>query len=533
MQKFVTVEKMLKIEKQAESKGLTYEKMMGNAGIGLAKFIQKRFSACEILGLVGSGNNGGDTLIALSTLASAGWSVKAYLVGARPETDPLIGQLTSTGGLVTRSTEDPDFQILENWAGDVDILLDGILGTGIKLPLKKEITQVLNIFSGHETLPLVIAVDCPSGVDCRTGAAADESIPADLTACMAAVKTGLLEFPAYDLVGQIQVIDIGLPDNLPELQDIDKFIAEENDAATLLPIRPTNAHKGTFGTAMIIAGSINYTGAVYLAAKAAYRVGAGLVTAAVPGPLHNALAGSIPEVTWLLLPHEVGVISENAVSVVMKNIGQSSSLLIGPGLGAEDTTTEFIQRLLLDQSSQSPRGAIGFIGSTPDESIRNIDLPPLIIDADGLNALAKKDRWYKDFSHQAVLTPHPGEMAALTGKTITEIQQNRMGIAKEYSSLWNTIVVLKGAFTVVAEPGGRTCVIPVATPALARAGTGDVLSGILAGLIAQGMSLFEASIVGAWVHAQSGLTAEDFLGQSASVLASDVLDSISVVLENI
>jgi ADP-dependent NAD(P)H-hydrate dehydratase / NAD(P)H-hydrate epimerase len=532
MQKLLTLDKMLKIEKQADSNGLTYDQMMHNAGAGLANFIQERFSACEILGLVGSGNNGGDTLIALSSLASAGWSVKAYLVATRPKTDPLLKQLTSTGGAVIRRSEDEDFQALEGWAKDADILLDGILGTGIKLPLKKEISQVLTFFSDHENLPLVIAVDCPSGVDCRTGTAADECISADLTACMAAVKTGLLEFPAYDLVGQIHVIDIGLPDDLPELQDIDTFIVEENDAAMLLPKRPTNAHKGTFGTAMLIAGSINYTGAVYLAAKAAYRVGAGLVTAAVPGPLHSPLAGRIPEATWLLLPHEMGVISENAVSVVMKNIGKSTAFLIGPGLGSEDTTTEFIHRLILDQSSRASRSSIGFIDSPQQETLQKIEFPSMIIDADGLNALAKKERWYEDFSHQAVLTPHPGEMAALTGKTISEIQDNRIGIAKEYSTLWNTIVVLKGAFTVVADPDGHTCVIPVATPALSKAGTGDVLSGILVGLTAQGMSLFDAAIVGAWVHAQSGLLAEDFLGQSASVLASDVLDSISAILEN-
>lgn len=531
MKKLVTVDEMLKIEKQADANGLTYDQMMANAGTGLASFIQERFSASEIVGLVGSGNNGGDTLIALSALASAGWSVKAYLAASRPKTDLLIKQLTNAGGTIISRKEDADFQTLQNWIEDADIILDGILGTGIQLPLKKEISQVLEVFSDREILPLVIAVDCPSGVDCRTGDAADDCIPADITVCMAAVKSGLIEFPAYDLVGQIHVIDIGLPENLSELQKVDTYIVEEDDASSLLPERPTNAHKGNFGTAMLVAGSINYTGAVYLAAKAAYRVGAGLVTAAVPGPLHNALAGSIPEATWLLLPHEVGVISENAVNVVMKNIDKASSLLIGPGLGCEDTTIEFVQRLLFDQNSKPARSTIGFIDSKQHTNAQNIEMPPLIIDADGLNALAKKDRWFESFSHQSVLTPHPGEMAALTGKTIEEIQKNRIGIAREYSALWKMVVVLKGAFTVVAEPGGRACVIPIATPALARAGTGDVLSGILAGLVAQGMSLFDAAIVGAWIHAQSGLTAEDILGQSASVLASDVLDSISTVLE--
>jgi ADP-dependent NAD(P)H-hydrate dehydratase / NAD(P)H-hydrate epimerase len=531
MKQLVTVDQMLKIEKQADANGLTYEQMMSNAGNGLAEYIQERFLACEILGLIGSGNNGGDTLIALSVLASAGWSVKAYIIAARPKTDPLIKRLSEAGGVITRRNEDVDLEILEEWAQGADILLDGILGTGIKLPLKKEISQALAIFSDRQSLPLVIAVDCPSGVDCRTGAAASEVIPADITVCMAAVKTGLLELPAYDLSGEIHLVDIGLSEDLSELQNIGTFTVTALDATTLLPERPTDAHKGTFGTAMLIAGSINYTGAVYLAAKAAYRVGAGLVTAAVPGPLHTALAGSIPEVTWLLLPHEVGVISENAVNVMMKNIGKSTSLLIGPGLGAEDTTTEFVHRLLFDHNSKPARSGIGFIDSKKFETTPKIKLPPIVIDADGLNALAKKEYWYEDFSHQAVLTPHPGEMAVLTGRTIKEIQENRIEITKEYSDLWKTVVVLKGAFTVVAEPGGRACVIPIATAALARAGSGDVLSGILVGLMAQGMAPFDAAIVGAWIHAQAGLIAEDTHGQSASVLASDILESIAAVIE--
>jgi NAD(P)H-hydrate epimerase len=305
--------------------------------------------------------------------------------------------------------------------------------------------------------------------------------------------------------------------------------------ASLLPDRPADAHKGTFGTALIAAGSVNFTGAALLAGQAAYRAGAGLVTLAVPSVLHAVLAGQLPEATWLLLPHEVGVISANAAEVLAKDFEHATALLIGPGLGLEDTTRDFIERLLTGKTGpKRSAGQMGFMpGQGPKADEKNATLPPLVFDADGLKLLARLPEWPKLLPAGAILTPHPGEMAILTGISKEEIQTDRLATARKYAQSWGHIVVLKGAFTVVAAPDGRVTVIPVASSALARAGTGDVLAGLIVGLRAQGVEAFEAAVAGAWIHAQAGLYAADDLGTTASVLAGDVLGSIPDVISDI
>jgi len=378
-------------------------------------------------------------------------------------------------------------------------------------------------------------VDCPSGMDCDTGEAAAESISADLTVTMAAVKQGLLKLPAYELVGDLQVVDIGLPEDLPSLKSVQTEVAEEDMIAALLPERPLDAHKGTFGTALIVAGSVNYTGAALLSGQAAYRVGAGLVTMAVPSPLHTVLAGHFPEATWILLPHELGVVSVNAAEVLSKNLERATALLIGPGFGMEDTTKEFIENLLSGKSALKKSTArVGFIQAESErKEDRSDELPPIVFDADGLKLMAKIPSWHKLLPAPAVLTPHPGEMAVLTGLSKEEIQNDRQKVATKFAKEWGHVVVLKGAFTIIASPDGRVTVIPVASPTLARAGTGDVLAGLIVGLRAQGLEAFDAAVAGAWIHAQAGLYAADDLGTSASVLASDVLNSVSDVLSDL
>jgi NAD(P)H-hydrate epimerase len=280
---------------------------------------------------------------------------------------------------------------------------------------------------------------------------------------------------------------------------------------------------------------VNYTGAASLAGKAAYRVGAGLVTLAVPASLHPILASEFPEATWVLLPQELGVISRDAADVLMGNLDRATALLIGPGIGLEESTREFIARLLATQSSaKNPRGRIGFLQGESGGPRRTGDiLPPLVLDADGLRLVAGMPHWPSLLPAPAVLTPHPGEMAALTGLTIDEIQRDRRAIAGKFAKEWGHVVVLKGAFTIVAAPNGRTALIPVASAALARAGTGDVLAGLIVGLRAQGTEAYEAAVAGAWIHAQAGLFAARRLGTTASVLAGDVLASVSDVLSDL
>jgi len=536
--KLVTVSQMQAIEKEADASGLTFDQMMENAGRGLADIILDMYAEevePEVVGLVGPGNNGGDTLVAMSALASNGWKARAYLV--KRKRDDLVKRFLAAGGEILSG--DNAFQQLAETIDTADVLLDGVLGTGIKLPLKKELAEPLSevndILDGMDESPLVVAVDCPSGIDCDSGEVADETIAADLTVTMAAVKQGLLRLPAFEYIGDLEVVDINLPEDIPSFEDLKTEVADPDSVAALLPERALDSHKGTFGTALIVAGSVNYTGAALLAGEAAYRVGAGLVTIAIPASLHGTLAGRFPEATWVLLPHEMGVISSSGAEVLAKSFERASALLIGPGFGTENSTKEFIENVLEGKYlSKKNAQRIGFIRQEAEKTEENnTKLPPLIFDADGLKLLAKISDWQKKIPAPAILTPHPGEMSVLTGLSKEEIQEDRQAIAGKYAKEWGHVVVLKGAFTVIASPDGQMTVIPVASPALARAGTGDVLAGLIVGLRAQGLDAFDAAVAGAWIHAQAGLYAADNLGTTASVLAGDVLDSVSDVISDL
>jgi ADP-dependent NAD(P)H-hydrate dehydratase / NAD(P)H-hydrate epimerase len=539
--KLVTVPQMHLIEKEADGSGLTYDKMMENAGYNLSRevlrlaYAQDDEEEIQVLGLVGPGNNGGDTLVALARLAEKGWTARAYLIHRKDSGDALIRRLEEADGEVYEAAKDESFQQLQAFLESADIVLDGVLGTGFKLPLKDEIGSALaavqGIVADMEWPPYIIAVDCPSGVDCDSGQAAPQAIPADATVTMAAVKQGLLKIPAYDLMGELRVVEIGRLDDLHSWQEIKNEIADEKLTASILPLRATDAHKGTFGTALIAAGSINYTGAAMLAGKAAYRIGAGLVTLAIPASLHGTLAGHFPEATWVLLPHEMGVIASGAADVLMKNLERATALLVGPGLGLEDTTRDFIVNLLNGTTEKPVHGRMGFLQASGEKTDQKAgSLPPMVFDADGLKLLAKVPDWPKLLPAPAILTPHPGEMSALTGLSIDEIQKDRLSVARKFSQEWGHVVVLKGAFSVIAAPDGRTTTIPIASPALARAGTGDVLAGLITGLRAQGVVAYDAARAGAWIHAQAGLTAAEFLGSPAAVMAGDLLEAIPDVI---
>lgn len=531
MIRLLSVSEMQAIEKEADANGIPFSEMMERAGTGIATWILSEYEKCAVIGLVGTGNNGGDVLVALEFLAQKGWPCRALLPRARKTDDTLMKRAKGAGVETLVYHSDAELETLDGWIDGAGLILDGILGTGAKLPLKEEISTVLNRVAAHERSLDVVAIDCPTGVDCASGETAPETLYADVTLCIEAVKTGLLKLPAFEHAGQFIMIPLDLPESLKSWPAPPRLVISDLMARELLPSRPEDAHKGDFGTAFIAAGSINYTGAAMLAAKAACRIGTGLVRLAVPGPLHMALAGHLPDVTWLILPHEMGVISADAADVLMKNLGKANVLLLGPGWGQEETTAEFLKRLLVSGQSPAPRRGIGFvIIDEGEETQQRLPLPPLVIDADGLKLLSKIPEWSHLLPPDAILTPHPGEMAALTGLTVEEIQTDRLGIAARFAQEWQHIVVLKGAFTVIAAPDGRLAVLPIATAALAHAGTGDVLAGIITGLRAQGLSAFDAAVAGAWVHGQAGLSVAERFGSTVSVLASDVLGAIADVI---
>ncbi len=530
----VSVEQMHAIEKEADQRGVSYAEMMERAGRGVAEVILSEYSDDDwrvVTALVGSGNNGGDALVALEALAQAGWQAQAFLVRPRGKDDDLVQRAVTAGVQVLQAGQEGNLRELQAWLETSNVLLDGVLGTGVQLPLKNEMASVLKLVNESESIPHVIAIDCPSGVDCNTGAAADDAITAEITLCMQAVKQGLLRFPAFELVGELRVVDLGLPSDLVSSDEIDLFMVDGDLVAGFLPERPITAHKGTFGTLMIAAGSTYYTGAALLSARAAYRIGTGLVRLAVPASIHSALAGQIPEATWLLLPNEMGMISENAADLLIKNLERVSALVVGPGLGIEDTTAGFIEKMLNGDIATHPSASFGFlsapVGGKPDHKA---NLPPMVVDADGLRLMARMKNWPTLLPSGSILTPHPGEMSALTGLDVDQIQANRLEVARRFAGEWNSVVILKGALTVIAAPDGRAFIIPVATSALAKASSGDVLAGMVGGLLAQGRPALEAAIAGAWIHAQAGLEAAEHLGCTASVCASDVIESIPPVL---
>ncbi|MCH7480546.1 MAG: NAD(P)H-hydrate dehydratase [Chloroflexi bacterium] len=535
--KFVSVAEMIAIEKAANSKGFSYEMMMENAGANLARIVNSSFSHMEtkrVLGLVGKGNNGGDTLIGLSRMAEQGWEVCAYVVGKRNNSDEIVKSFVKSGGKIIIEVEDKGHSRLKALIKEYPLILDGLLGTGISLPLRAPITKVLrdtkDTVEKMDIRPMVIAVDCPSGVNCDNGEVADDCLYANLTVCMAAVKIGMLRLPAFAYLGKLRLASIGLPAGLKSWKSIKRIVADATLIKEQLPARPLDAHKGTFGTAMVVAGSLNYTGAALLAGKAAYRIGAGLVNLAVPSPLHAALSGHLPEATWLILPDQEGVIAENAAKLLLNNLNNVTALLLGPGFGLEETTKKFIE-YFLSSKTKKISSSFGLIeAENNDNKMEMSDLPPMVVDADGLKLLAQIEGWETLLPSTSILTPHPGEMAILTGMAKDEIQENRLKIVEQVARKWGHVVVLKGAFTLIASPDGYTCIIPVATPALARAGTGDVLAGMITGLLAQGLDPYPAAYTGAWLHAQAGLNVEIRMGGATSILAGDLLEEIPNVL---
>jgi NAD(P)H-hydrate epimerase len=527
---------MRAIEREADEQGWGYAQMMEQAGLGLAEVVHSFYGYLDrltALGLVGPGNNGGDTLVALSAMAEVGWEVRAYLVKPREKGDPLVERVRAAGGRVESAGSDADFTQLDEWLQESSVLLDGVLGTGIQLPLKGEAAKILRHVKASAFCPPVVAVDCPSGVDCDSGLAAEETLEAEVTVCMAAIKTGLLRLPAHQFCSDLQVVEIGLPQNLAAWVALKREVLSEERVREMLPMRPPDGHKGTFGTLTFVGGSLNYSGAVLLAVGAAGKIGAGLVQAAVPAPLHAALAGADPNPTWILLPHQMGAISGEAANVLLKALDRSTAMLVGPGFGLEDCSTEFLRRLLEGKQSPRGRGKLGFVSAPVETSTEDQvekPLPAMIVDADGLKLLARIPDWAAHLPAQSILTPHPGEMAVLTGQAVEEIQANRLETASKFAQQWGHVVVLKGAFTVIAAPDGRVGMVPVASSALAHAGTGDVLAGMIGGLRAQGLPAFDAAAAGAWLHAQAGLAAAGRVGHEAAVQASDLLDSLPEVL---
>ncbi|HUV74350.1 MAG TPA: NAD(P)H-hydrate dehydratase [Anaerolineae bacterium] len=535
--KITTTEQMREIEKGADSQGLTYATMMENAGRGVAEEIQTRLDVKgkTVLVLVGPGNNGGDGLVAARHLHDDGAEVHLYVWKRDPKGDENFRLTEERGIPYWPAAKDRKLKRLNDLLLGADVVLDALLGTGVTRPIGGALEDILIALKGARAsgaAPLLVAVDVPTGVDCDSGAVDSATVAADLTVTLALPKRGFYTFPTADYLGDLVICDIGIP---PALTDqLTMELIDSDLARGLLPKRPRNAHKGTFGKALVVAGSPNYTGAAYLSSAAATRVGTGLVTLCLAQSLHPILASKLAEVTFLVLPHDLGALVPQATRLVEEKLPEYNALLVGPGLGTVDSTVEFVHRLL-EMQDAGRRRQIGFVSAQEERAEQGAEhkaLPPLVIDADALNALALVPRWWESLTASAVLTPHPGEMSRLLGCPIEDVEADRVATARGAAQQWQQVVVLKGAHSVIAAPDGRVAISRFANPGLATAGTGDVLAGSIVGFAAQGLSLFEAAVLGVYCHGAAGEMATAALGDAGTV-ASDLLPLLPQVLKRL
>ena len=511
--KIVTAAQMVALEQASERQGVSTGRLMENAGLAVAEAIRNQLggiAGVQVLVLVGPGNNGADGLVVARHLRRWGAQASVYLATRRPTPDPKMELALEYGVAVFSLSNDPEVVELEGLLRGCRLVLDAVLGTGKARPLEgpvKELARRINAWRiesrgrDHQ----VFALDLPTGLNSDTGQTDPNCIAASQTLALGFPKVGLLTFPGAQLAGQLRVLDIGLPPGLDPEAGIDLELLSPDWVGEHLPVRPLDSHKGTFGHALIVAGSRNYVGAAFLAAQAAVRTGAGLVTLATPESVYPIAAGKLTEVIHLPLPEDPdGLVHPDAAELIRANLSHYDVLAVGCGLGQSEGTQKFMERLVLDQ---------------PQLSL------PLVIDADGLNNLSRLENWWQRLPGITVLTPHPGEMATLTGAPTAEIQRDRIGAARKWADYWKVALVLKGAHTAVAHLDQAVRVSPFANPGLASGGTGDVLTGIIAALMAQGLSGGLAASCGVYLHGQAGAGAVLDVGE-AGLTATDLIQQL-------
>lgn len=512
---------MVSFDQQTISTGIPGIELMERAGKGVC-------STLDALGyfpldrqvtvLVGPGNNGGDGLVVARELQQRGVQVTAILAGAPRYSPDLICQLSkyilSDGSLLFWPGDkgfSPPLELqfasqesILSVIADSALVIDALLGTGqVSTPrdaVKDLVCYCCDVNRSASGNILIAAVDMPTGINADNGAVFAHHLKADLTVAIELVKRGMLQYPARYICGRIETVDIGI-----DCSGFCEFEILSKETVTCLPARYPAAHKGNFGHVLVVAGSRCMPGAAHLAAMAALRSGAGLVTKTV---LKSVVEGfSAPELLLCPVEDQTGYYEVGHLSQMLPALKTATCVVLGPGLGQADPTIDFVREL---------------IAVARDSNLS------LVIDADALNCLAGLvDRGYKIDLQEAVVTPHPGEAGKLLGVSTAEVQQDRYRAAKELAVSTKAMVVLKGAATVIYV-GKRGLVYPTANPYLATAGSGDVLTGIIAALISQGLTREQAVCLGVFAHGVSGSRASQKTG--GAIIASDFLDNIPGVL---
>jgi hydroxyethylthiazole kinase-like uncharacterized protein yjeF len=494
-----------------EGQGMAGLELMERAGTGVARAVERLAPDGAVTVVCGKGNNGGDGLVVARLLREAGRRVTVVCVvspedfagDARANLERLPGEppvrlsgaaWTREGGATPATNGAEPADVL-----DVDVLVDALLGTGFQGEPRNAVAEAIDAINASAAH--VVSVDVPSGVDASSGVVVGAAVRAEITVTFHAAKPGLWIRPGKAHAGEVQVIDIGIPRGAPSDATLG-LIAPS--VLARLPRRQASSTKFVSGHVTVAGGSRGLTGAPRMAGEASMRAGAGYVTVCIPASLQGILAAAgTPELMTRAMADDGDALTLEAAAGVLEASARGGSLALGPGLGRS-------------------AGAFAFARALAAEA----DVP-MVLDADGLNAHAGSLSDLADRGAPTVLTPHAGELGRLLELDSSEVERERLRHAREAAGQAGAVVVLKGDDTLIAEPHGRVAVSPAGTPALATAGTGDVLTGVIAALLAQGLDAFTAASAGVWLHAQAGHEAARRLGGAEGVIASDVIASLA------
>jgi ADP-dependent NAD(P)H-hydrate dehydratase / NAD(P)H-hydrate epimerase len=488
--------------------------LMENAGGRCARLIMSNFAEPIRDGVsvvCGTGNNGGDGFVIARHLWNNGYDVTVYLLGAM---NKIAGDAKANFDIIER-LEVPVISLatvtkaaqLPAFFEESGLIVDAVFGTGLDRPVTGRYEAAIEAI--NQAANPVFAVDMPSGLNSDTGRPMGSAVYADMTATFGLPKIGQWLYPGYLHSGRLVVVDISIPAEAEESIEIPYSLVGQENIFHLFAPRSHDVNKGSFGRALIVGGSPGFSGAVALAAWGAMRAGAGLVTAAVPARLHDLMEIKLTEaMTAPVAETDSGHFAEAGLDALIDLAMDKNVVAFGPGVGRNRETAEMLYSLLPEL-----KGAV-------------------ILDADGLNLLADNISVLKQVRGPVILTPHPGEMARLTGKTIQEVQADRVGIAREFARKHGVHLILKGAHSIIAEPAGEVFVNPTGNPGMATGGTGDVLTGILAGYLAQGFSVLDAVIAGVYMHGLAGDWAAELKGEKG-LTACDLLDGLPEVTKTL
>lgn len=465
-------------ENEANKNGLSFEDMMESAGMGCAEHIIKNYSDSKnIVILCGKGKNGGDGFVIARYLFESGKNVNVVCCFNSPSDELSEKNKKRIDGTVNIYDGSRVTKKIVSLLSEADIIVDAVFGIGFKGVLPENIREIFCISKNTDAVK--IAVDIPSGLSCES-VSTESCFRADETLSMLCFKKEHIYKPYSDICGRVTIIPIGF-----------SYISDGIRAKTqkeinaLLPCRPHNGNKGTFGKALIVAGCYNMPGAAVIAAKGSLTMGAGLTCLAFPDSIYNSVTSHLTECVFLPLPSEKsGELSETAAEAFSKKYNTFSAIAIGPGISVTDGAKTLLESIIK-----------GYGGK-------------LIIDADGINILSRNINILKENIPDVLLTPHPGEFSRLTGLSVSEINSDRIGHTVNFAKNHGVTVLLKGENTVIASPDGKVHINPTGSSALSRGGSGDLLTGIIVSLAAQGASIYDAAIMGAYIHGLAGETAE-------------------------